>query len=412
MRILHFADLHIGVENYGRVDPETGLSTRLRDFLDTYDELVDHAIDNSVDLVLFCGDAYKSRDPSQTHQREFARRVAKLSRADIPVFLLVGNHDTPHIIGRATALEIFHTLDVPNVHIGDTLKTHLVQTRRGGPLQIVAVPWIRRSTFLARDETRGLSPDAINDEIQQRLSQAIRTLSDRLDPGIPAVLSGHVTVGGSTTSSEQSMMLGRDHVLLNSNVALPVFDYVALGHIHKHQELSKNPPVVYSGSIQRVDFGEERDDKGFCIVDIDPGKPQGLRLKGWHFVKSGAREFLTIRVSIPEGDLDPTATVLREVAMQPLKGRIVRLQITVPGELDGLLREQDIRTALDDAHFVASVSREIMERPRARLSEAYSTAMDPREALKTYFNAKGVDKDRADLLFQRAETLMREQAAE
>ena len=411
MRILHFADLHIGVENYGRVDPETGLSTRLRDFLDTYDELVDHAIDNSVDLVLFCGDAYKSRDPSQTHQREFARRVAKLSRAGIPVFLLVGNHDTPHVIGRATALEIFHTLDVPNVHIGDTLKTHIIQTR-DGPLQIVAVPWIRRSTFLARDETRGLSPDAINDEIQQRLSQAIRTLAGRLDPGMPAVLSGHVTVGGSTTSSEQSMMLGRDHVLLNSNVALPVFDYVALGHIHKHQELGKNPPVVYSGSIQRVDFGEERDDKGFCIVDIAPGKPQGLRLKGWHFVKSSAREFLTIRVSIPEGDLDPTATVLREVAMQPLKGRIVRLQMTVPGELDGLLRDQDIRAALDGAHFVASVSREIMERPRARLSEAYSRAMDPREALKSYFSAKGVDKDRADLLFQRAETLMREQAAE
>ena len=228
MRILHFADLHIGVENYGRVDPETGLSTRLRDFLDTYDELVDHAIDNSVDLVLFCGDAYKSRDPSQTHQREFARRVAKLSRAGIPVFLLVGNHDTPHVIGRATALWIFHTLDVPNVHIGDTLKTHIVQTR-DGPLQIVAVPWIRRSTFLARDETRGLSPDAINDEIQQRLSQAIRALAGRLDPGIPAVLSGHVTVGGSTTSSEQSMMLGRDHVLLNSNVALPVFDYVGWG---------------------------------------------------------------------------------------------------------------------------------------------------------------------------------------
>ncbi|MCI0791722.1 MAG: hypothetical protein J4O02_08130, partial [Chloroflexi bacterium] len=90
----------------------------------------------------------------------------------------------------------------------------------------------------------------------------------------------------------------------------------------------------------------------------------------------------------------------------------VRLQITVPGELDGLLRDQDIRTALDDAHFVASVSREIMERPRARLSEAYSRSMDPREALKTYFSAKGVDKDRADLLFQRAETLMQEQAAE
>ena len=411
MKILHFADLHIGVENYGRVDPETGLSTRLRDFLETYDELVDYAIDNSVDLVLFCGDAYKSRDPSQTHQREFAKRVAKLSRADIPVFLLVGNHDTPHVIGRATALEIFNTLDVPNVHIGDTLKTYLVHTR-GGPLQIVAVPWIRRSTFLAREETRGLSPDQINEEIQDRLTEIIKSMADRLDPNIPAVLSGHVTVSQSKTGSEQSMMLGRDHVLLNSSVALPVFDYVALGHIHRHQELGKNPPVVYSGSIQRVDFGEERDDKGFCVIDIDPSKPQGMRINGWQFVKSSARQFLTIKVSIHEGDLDPTSTVLRELAKHALDGRIVRVQITVPGELDGLLREQDIRAALDEAHFVASISREILERPRVRLSESYNRAMDPREALQSYFNARGVDKDRAELLFRRAETLMEEHAAE
>ena len=118
MRILHFADLHIGVENYGRIDPDTGLSTRLGDFLQSYDELVDYAIDTEVDLVLFCGDAYKSRDPSQTHQREFARRIARLSNARIPTFLLIGNHDTPQVIAQATALEIFPTLNVANVHIG------------------------------------------------------------------------------------------------------------------------------------------------------------------------------------------------------------------------------------------------------------------------------------------------------
>ena len=79
MRIVHFADVHIGVENYARVDPETGLSTRLTDFLATFDEVVSYALENSADLVLFCGDAYKSRDPSQTHQREFATRIAKLA---------------------------------------------------------------------------------------------------------------------------------------------------------------------------------------------------------------------------------------------------------------------------------------------------------------------------------------------
>ena len=104
MRIVHFADVHIGVENYSKIDPGTGLSTRLIDFLDTFDEVVDYAMGNGADLVLFCGDAYKSRDPSQTHQREFAKRVARLSAAGIPVFLVVGNHDSPNVFGRATAL--------------------------------------------------------------------------------------------------------------------------------------------------------------------------------------------------------------------------------------------------------------------------------------------------------------------
>ena len=160
MRILHLADVHIGVENYGRVDPDTGLSTRLMDFLHTFDQAVDFAIDNRVDLFLFCGDAYKNRDPSQTHQREFARRVARLSAEGISTFLLIGNHDTPHVFGKATSLEIFKTLEVPNVTIGSGLRTYRVETR-SGPLQVLAVPWIRRSVLLATDETRGLNPDEV-----------------------------------------------------------------------------------------------------------------------------------------------------------------------------------------------------------------------------------------------------------
>ena len=101
MRVLHFSDLHIGVENYGRIDPETGLSTRLGDFLAAFDQVVDYAIDNHFDLVLLAGDAYKGRDPSQTHQREFARRLTRLSTAGIPSFLLVGNHDLPNAASRA-----------------------------------------------------------------------------------------------------------------------------------------------------------------------------------------------------------------------------------------------------------------------------------------------------------------------
>ncbi|HEY90749.1 MAG TPA: exonuclease SbcCD subunit D, partial [Dehalococcoidia bacterium] len=100
MKIVHFADLHLGVENYGRIDPDTGLSSRLNDFLFAFDTLIDFAVEKQADLIIFCGDAYKNREPTQTQQREFARRISRLSGSDIPIFLLIGNHDLSNAIGR------------------------------------------------------------------------------------------------------------------------------------------------------------------------------------------------------------------------------------------------------------------------------------------------------------------------
>ena len=86
--------------------------------------------------MLLAGDAYKGRDPSQTHQRELAKRLTRLSRAGVPCFLLVGNHDLPAVRSRATAVEIFPTLDVPNIHVGASLQNYLVPTP-SGPLQVL-----------------------------------------------------------------------------------------------------------------------------------------------------------------------------------------------------------------------------------------------------------------------------------
>ena len=407
MRILHFADLHIGVENYGRIDPNTGLSSRLGDFLRAYDELVDYAIDTAVDLVLFCGDAYKSRDPSQTHQREFASRIARLSSAGIPTFLLVGNHDTPQVIAQATALEIFPTLNVANVHIGDRLQTYIVETR-AGPLQVVALPWIKRSDFMATNAARGMTHHEINAAIEQGISQAIQVEAEELDTGIPAVLAGHVTISQAALASEQSMMLGHDHVLLNSSVALPQFEYVALGHIHRHQVLSRNPHVVYAGSLQRVDFGEEKDDKGFCVVNLDPTKPHGSRFTDFEFVKNGARRFLTIDVKLDSGDEDPTATVIKEIEAEDLAGAIVRLRIALPAELEPMLVEGRIRDALREAHYVASVSKDVADRTRTRLQDANTRGLSPKDALRLYFDTRNMPDDRAAVLMRYAEELIAE----
>ena len=408
MRILHFSDVHIGVESYGSTDPDTGLSTRLMDFLATFDEVVDFALDNSVDLVLFAGDAYKSRDPSQTHQREFARRIARLSREGVPVFLLVGNHDLPHIASRATALDIFPTLSVPNVTIGDRLDTYIVDTA-AGPLQVVALPWIRRSAFLAREETRSLTIDEINRQLQERVTNLLAWQIQSLDPSLPAVLTAHVSLNTARTSSEQSMLLGRDPVLMQSALARPELDYVALGHIHKRQTLSQNPYVVYSGSLERIDFGEENDEKGFCVIDLDTTAPRGQRLVDFRFQPVAARRFLTIEVAV-DADEDPTQEALKAIARRRVADAIVRVRITMPQEVEAQLRENEVRDALASAHFVAPIVRDVTRERRTRLGGASVEGLSPKEALRLYLETTKAPAERVQVLLSYAERLINEEA--
>ena len=412
MRVLHFSDLHIGVENYGRIDPETGLSTRLGDFLYSLDQVVEFALTEGVDLVLLAGDAYKGRDPTQTHQREFAKRLSRLSGAGIPTFLLVGNHDLPAASSRATAVDIFPTLQVANVYVGNSLKNYEVRTP-SGPIQVLAVPWPRRSAILSREDSRGMSIEQVRQALEERLTEGIDIEAKKLNPDVPAIITAHVTVNGATVGTERSMMLGQDHVLLVSALDRPQVEYVALGHIHKHQILRPDPPmVVYSGSLQRVDFSEEGDEKGFCVVDLDQTAPQGQRMTNFEFHKLDARIFVTVDVSVEAQDVDPTATVVRAINRKEIADAVVRVRISLAAESDAHLRETEIREALEPAHFIASISREIVGSRRTRISPTEGEDLQPMQALGVYLDSRNIEGERREKILRKAEELIEQDSAE
>jgi exonuclease SbcD len=410
MKILHFADLHLGVESYGRVDPTTGLSSRFLDFLSALDKVVNYAIENRIDLVLFCGDAYKSRDPSQTHQREFAKRINRLCTNGIPIFLLVGNHDLPNAIGRATTTEIFDTLAIKNVYVSNRPQIHLIPTSNG-TIQILSLPWLRRSGLLSEEESKNLDFEQINQRLQQVLTDTIAAYIPKLDPRLPSILAAHAWVSGAQVGSEKSMTIGQEQVLLLSNIANPAFDYVALGHIHKHQVLSDNPPVVYAGSLERLDFGEEEDTKGFYLIEIEPGET-GKRRVSFDFHPVEGRRFVTIDTAIKPEDANPTSTVLRAIAKQEdgVRDGIVRLNISLPAEMEGQLRDNDIRNALKEAHHV-TIAKDIQRETRLRLGRWTAEEITPLEALKAYLEAKKppIPEERAKLLLEYGEKLIHEQ---
>jgi exonuclease SbcD len=401
IRVLHFADIHIGMENYGRIDPGTGINGRVLDFLRRLDEITEYARDHDADLAIFAGDAFKTRNPTPTYQREFARRIKRL--ADIcPVVLVVGNHDLPSMVQKASSVEIFRTLEVPNIIVGRRDELHHVRTRRG-PVQVATIPYPMRQRLLAREEMRGKSIHEIDQALQEGVSSVIQRLAQQIQPDLPAVLAGHLSVGEAKFGSERSVMIGRDVAVVKSTLADPVWDYVALGHIHRHQNLTEGehgvPPVVYSGSLERIDFGEEREPKGFCWVELARGATR------WGFVPVAARPFVTVRADV-RASQDPTADVIQAVGQHQIDAAVVRVLIETTMEKEAELRDREIEHALADAYYIAAIQKAVDRPARSRLGTESPETLTTLELMERYLEAKGTPDERKAVLLRHAEKLM------
>jgi DNA repair protein SbcD/Mre11 len=408
IKLLHLADLHIGVENYGRTDPETGLNTRLLDYLARLDEAIDLGLQEQVDAVLIAGDIYKNRTPNPTHQREFARRIRRLREADLPVFILIGNHDISPTAGRANSIEIFHTLALDGVTVAARPGIHTIETR-AGTLQIIALPWVTRHNLLTKEDMRLASLREVEATLLERVDRFLHTAAEDVDPQFPTVLTVHGTIHGATTGAEQQMMLDRDMVLPRSVVTQPGVDYVALGHIHRHQVLGEHPPVVYPGSIERVDFGEESEAKGCVIVELEKGATR------WRFVPLSARPFITIDVDVRRSP-DPMARTRLAIERRELHDAVVRVRIQALAEQTEALRPDTIRTILEEAgaHVVAAIAVDVERAGRGRLASGDQDPLEgltPRRALEIFLRAKTpvLSEERIASLLAAADELLAEQ---
>ena len=398
--MLHFSDLHIGMENYGRLDSATGINRRVIDFLDRLDEVIDYGLEHEVDLVIFAGDAYKSRNPNPTHQRAFARRIKRVADAGVPVVLLVGNHDLPTMVKKASSVDIFRTLDVPHVTVGRREEVHRIDTRRG-PVQVATVPYPVRQRLLAHDDFRGLSIEALDRELERIVTGNIQAMAEQIDPDVPAVLAAHLSVSEATYGSERSVMVGRDAVVLKSTLADPAWDYVALGHIHKHQSLNQGayPAVVYAGSLERIDFGEEKEPKGFCWVELARGETE------WDFVEVDARPFVTVRADLREAE-DPLFMLQQEATAHDLTEAVVRVILHLRADQEEMIRDREIRRLLGEAAFVGGIRREVEREARIRLGNLSPEELTSRELLERYLDAKETPPERKEELLELAKALL------
>ncbi len=391
VKILHTGDLHVGWENYSRTDPETGLSTCLLAFKNSLDQVVDYTIEHHINFVVIAGDVYKMRDPSQTYQRIIASWLWALNKYGCIVYIVPGNHDLPGNTSKASTVDIFDlsrmatVLDAPIDPAANLL--------------LCPVPWIRRAEIPGVDRmTTAEITQALTDAYLDQI-ESMANVGTEMDSRI---LIGHLSAGSAAPGTESGMALGAEPVIPLEVLHRPEFEAVMLGHIHHPQQLS--PKVAYCGSLQRLDFSDEDDAKGFCVWEFETDAAPGERLKTCQFVPISARRFQTVRYHYgSDGSVTVGGYTLQDI--EP--GAIVRVQITGDEHRLKEIDQASFHEQLKHAGWV-----QINMQPTRALSQAADTAsmgaMTPLQALARYCEIKGKTDERTKELMEEAEKILRE----
>jgi len=400
IRFIHTADVHFGMENYGKIDSTTGIHTRLLDFHRSFTHCIDYALAHQVDFFLLSGDVYKTANPTPTQQKLLLQCLLRLYQANIPVVIIIGNHDNPVSFGRAHSMALFSELPLEGFHVIAIPESFVLNTK-SGPVQIVGIPWPTRNSLALSERHQHKNAQEITTYIAQAVHQIVTAYAQQLDPTIPAVLAAHLTVSnGIFSGSEKRAIYGTDPILLPSQLAIPPFDYVGLGHLHRYQNLNPHgyPALVYSGSIDRIDFGERKETKGFCDVTIEK--------KGTthhEFIEIATRPFIHVEVHLNEQQ-NQTQQICQALKQHDIKDAIVKIIYHIPSGKKDFVDLNAIQRACAEALHVVNIIPIHQQVARTRRSNL-DISMPFEQLLETYFESKPELKSKKETLIAKIMSL-------
>lgn len=384
MRLLHTGDWHLGKAlRHHRRDQE---------FEAVLQEVLDIARLERVDCLLVAGDVFDSALPPPEAERLAFEFFRELAGARIPAVIIGGNHDHPrrlNAFGRVLELVGIRVLGEPvPPQEGGVI---VVPSRDGEEQAVVALfPWmserrVRTWEGLVRGEGLAEYAQAVGD-LLQGLGRFFRR--DAVNVLLAHVLVDGVLVGGEA-AGERPLHMGQVYAVPPQR--LPLADYVALGHVHRHQEVRNAPTrAVYAGSLLQLDFGEEGQRKCVVLVDAEPGRGV-THLE--RIVLSKVRQLRT--VGLPDRPLS-LAELERLRDAPDLRDAYLRVFVKVDGPFPGLA--QQVREALPNAVEVVPVYPRQEQPSRKRLA-----GLTPAELVTLYHRQQyGADPDPELMsLFQR-----------
>ena len=255
MKIGVVGDIHIGASyTLGKTDPQTQLNSRLIDFSNTFNGIIDNFISRQVRLVVLTGDVFESRKPSPEQINVLCKCLNRAVQAGLEIVIVVGNHDQQRNI-NTTAVDFYKYLNIPKITIFSELGVKTIKDE-DKIVNLVLLPY--RDKRMIGSNTNS---EAIN-VIKQNLSDLAKNYSGF------KMLVGHFMLE-KTEEEENPDSLSINELILPLGT-FKNFDVILMGHIHKHGIVSATKPVIiYTGSMEKVSFGEKDHTKISVVIDTD-----------------------------------------------------------------------------------------------------------------------------------------------
>lgn len=271
MRFIHTSDWHLGRRLKGE--------DRTPEIAAALDELLNQAKTLEVEAVLVAGDIYDVPNPPAEAEQVAYNFFSKLKQAKIPAIVIAGNHDSAsRFDGIAQVLSYVGVKALGRPQKANKGGIINVDTP-SGKLCVAAMPFASERRLLKYEDLWE------KDDLEQRkyyrsqVQKLLNNLAASFRDDSVNVLMAHMTVEGVKRAYSEVDYYTRDTYIVPGQMLPTTAQYIALGHIHKPQQISNAAPTFYSGSLIQVDFGEAGEEKGFNLITVEPGRPAKVEFK-------------------------------------------------------------------------------------------------------------------------------------
>lgn len=376
MRLLHTSDWHVGKKIRGH--------SRHDEHVAVFDEMVEIADAQDVDVVIVAGDLFETASPTPDAEALVYETLLRFSDLGADVVVIAGNHDNARrlsavapVFARSSARGTVYIASEPKgADDGGTVTLDV----SGTELRLALLPFVSQRGIIRAAELMEHAAFENANAFADRVRTLIELLTASFSPDAVNVIVTHGFVaGGSAGGGERAAHL-LDEYAITSQAFPASASYVALGHLHRPQKIPGAAPIHYCGSPLQLDFGEQRQRKQVNMVDVTPGAPaavEGIPL-------NGGRSLRTVTGSLDDlRALDTGDDWLRVRVENPRRPDLA----------------QDVRSLLGDR----VVDVEVVHPDTDTQSDAVKTdrriGRDPATLFSEYLADLGVDDDRLMTMF-------------